>query len=49
MGVNLNFFKEKVKGRDRDVSTVVLRVFLSRIFPFILSTSNSMVSRAILK
>ena len=30
MGVNLKFFKEKVKRSDRDVSTVVLHVFLSR-------------------
>ena len=38
-----------MKGSDRDVSAVVLRVFLFRIFPFILLTSNTMVSRAILK
>ena len=43
MGVNLKFLKEKVKGSDRDVSTVALRVFWFRIFPFILLTSNSMV------
>ena len=43
------FIKEKGKGSNRDVSTVVLRVFLFRIFPFILLTSNSMISRAILK
>ena len=35
VGVNLKFLKEKVKGKDRDVSTVVLRVFLSRTFPFV--------------
>ena len=34
-----------MKGSDRDVSIVVLRVFLFRI----LLTSNSMVSRAISK
>ena len=28
-------FKEKVKGIDPDASTVVFRVFLIRIFPFI--------------
>ena len=49
MGVNLKFLRIKVKGSDRDVSTVVLRVFLFRIFPFILLTGNSIVSRAILK
>ena len=54
MGVNLKFrknlkLKEKVKGSDCDVSTVVLRVFLFRIFPFISFTSNSIVYRAILK
>ena len=39
-----------MKGSDGDVSTVVLlRVFLTRTFPFILLTSNSKVSRAILK
>ena len=38
-----------MKRSDRDVSTVVLRVFLFQTFPFILLTSNSMVSRAILK
>ena len=42
MGVNLKFLMEKVKRRNRDVSTVVLRVFLSQTFPFILLTSNSM-------
>ena len=49
--VNLKFLKEKGKGSDRDFMTVaaVLRAFLSRAFPFILFTSNSMVSRAILK
>ena len=29
-----------MKGSDRDVSTVVLRVFVSRICPLILLTSN---------
>ena len=46
MSVNLKFLKEKMKGSDRDVSTdgtVVLRVYLSRTFPFILLTSNRMV------
>ena len=37
-----------MKGSDRDVSTVVLRVFLFRLFPSILLTSISMVSREIL-
>ena len=32
MTVNLEFLKENVKGSDRDVSTLVLRVFLSRTF-----------------
>ena len=48
MRVNLKFLKEKVKGSDRDVSTVVWRVFLSRTFPFILLTINSMVFRSML-
>ena len=49
-GRKFTVFKEKVKGSDRDVSTVaLLRVFLFQIFPFILLTSNSMVSHAILK
>ena len=48
-GRKFKVFKEKVKGSDRDVSTVVMRVFLFRIFPFILLTTNSMVSLAILK
>ena len=30
-GRKFKVFKEKVKGSDRDVSTVVLRVFLFRI------------------
>ena len=37
----IKVFKENVKGSDHDVSTVVLRVFLFRIFPFILLISNS--------
>ena len=37
-GRGFKVFKQKVKGSDRDVSTVVLRVFVSRIFPFILLT-----------
>ena len=49
ISVNLKFLKEKVKGSDRDISTVVLRVFFSRTFSSILLTSNSMVSRAISK
>ena len=32
---------EKVKRSDRDVSTVVLRVFLFQTFPSILSTSTT--------
>ena len=32
-------FKETMKGSERDASAVVLRVFLLRIFPFILLTS----------
>ena len=32
-----------MKGSDCDVSTVALRVFLFRIFPFILLTSNSII------
>ena len=43
MGVNLKVFKEKEKGSDRDVSTIVLRIFFFRIFLFILSTSDGMV------
>ena len=43
--VNLKLLKEKVKGSDRDVSTVVLCVFLSRTFPFILLTGNCIFSR----
>ena len=31
---------EKVKGSDRDVSAIVLRVFLFRVFPFILLTTR---------
>ena len=46
-GVNLKFLRKK--WSDRNVSTVVLCVFLLGIFHFILLTSNSMVSRAILK
>ena len=38
---HLKFLKEKLKGSDRDVSAVVLRVFLSPTFPFILLTSNN--------
>ena len=48
-GRKFKVFNEKVKGSDRDVSRVVLRVFLFRIFLFILLTSNSRVSRASLK
>ena len=40
VGVNLKFLKEKSEGSDPDVSTVLLRVFLSRTFPFILLTSS---------
>ena len=48
MNVNLKFLKGNVNGsdRDRDVSTIVSRAFLSRTFPSILLTSNSMVSHA---
>ena len=35
-----------MKGRDGDLSTGVLCVFLSLTVPFILLTSNSMVSHA---
>ena len=38
-----------MKESDRDVSTVVLRVFLFRILPFTLLICNSIVSHAILK
>ena len=41
MGVNLKFLQKKVKGSDRNVSTVVLRAFLSQTFPFIILTGNS--------
>ena len=40
MGVKIKFLKEKSEGRDPGVSTVLLRVFLSRTFPFILLTSS---------
>ena len=48
MGVNIKILKEKVKRSGRDVSTVLLlRVFLSQRFPFILFTSTSTISRTI--
>ena len=47
MGVNLKFLKKKVKRSDCNVSTVVLRVFLSQTFPFIILTGNSTISCAI--
>ena len=48
MSVNLKLLMAKVKGSDLDASTVVMRVFLSRTFAFILSTNNSMIFRSML-
>ena len=41
LGRQFNFFKEKVKGSDRDVSTVALQVFFSQTFPIISLTADS--------